>query len=533
MVATLVGIRFRSMRHLLAREWWRALVLIAGAVWMLTLIPGVMWARMTLANTQTDARVAALASLGLVFAIGWALVPVLVAGGDDTLDPRRFASFGVNAGRIMPGLVIAGLLSLPAIFFAFLWLMLATSWYSEGAGVGALALFGACVQTLSYVALARVCSSWAARVFASRRARAVALGAAAATIVVIGLAAWRALSRGLEYLFETEFDAFIAAVARTPLVSALTAPERAAAGEWASALWLMGAATVWTALLLLAWRANVRLALVTPMYRSAATRERADAMVAAGRRVAVLGSGDRRGPAAAVYARVARAWRGDPRYVTSLIATVMLPVLFVAVIIPSFDLDPRWAFAAPFVLATSIGWGRHNDLAYDSSALWLDIVAGQRGGAVMRGRFGAVVVWSLPVVVVSGVATAAWAGHWALAPAVVGAAVGALGTSLGVAAITSALLPYRVPAPGDNPFSAEVGSVGAGIVGQLASSAATLVLLPLVIVPCVLAVAVDGRWGVIACVGGLGLGTAAYFYGLTMAGRLYDARSGRLLAAVG
>jgi ABC-2 type transport system permease protein len=70
-------------------------------------------------------------------------------------------------------------------------------------------------------------------------------------------------------------------------------------------------------------------------------------------------------------------------------------------------------------------------------------------------------------------------------------------------------------------------------VGQLASSAATLVLLPLVIVPCVLAVAVDGRWGVIACIGGLGLGTAAYFYGLTMAGRLYDARSGRLLAAVG
>ena len=59
-----------------------------------------------------------------------------------------------------------------------------------------------------------------------------------------------------------------------------------------------------------------------------------------------------------------------------------------------------------------------------------------------------------------------------------------------------------------------------------------VVLLPLVIVPCILAIAVDGRWGILACVGGLGLGAAAFLYGLTIAGRLYDARSGRLLAAV-
>jgi len=532
MVATVVGLRFRSMRHLLAREWWRALVLIAGAVWMLTLVPGVLWARVTLANTEPEPRAVALASLGLVVALGWVLVPVLVAGGDDTLDPRRFAAFGVSAGRIMPGLIAAALLTLPALFFAFLWLTFATSWFQHGAAVGAFALFGACVQTLSCVALARVCSSWAARVFASRRARAVAFALTAGAIVVIAVVAWRALSRGLEYLFETDFDTFIAAVARTPLVSAITAPERAAAGEWASAILLLGAAVMWTALLLFAWRANVRLSLVTPAYRAAGRRSRSDAMVGAGRWVAVLGARDRRGPAGAVYARTLRAWRGDPRYVTSLIATMLLPVLFVAVIIPSFDLDPRWAFAAPFVLATSIGWGRHNDLAYDSSALWLDVVAGRRGADVMRGRFAAVVVWSLPVVLLAGVSTAAWAHHWALAPAVAGAAIGALGTSLGVAAITSALLPYRVPAPGENPFGAEVGSVGAGIVGQLASSAATLVLLPLVIVPCVLAVAVDGRWGAVACVGGLGLGAAAYLYGLTMAGRLYDARAGRLLAAV-
>jgi ABC-2 type transport system permease protein len=227
-----------------------------------------------------------------------------------------------------------------------------------------------------------------------------------------------------------------------------------------------------------------------------------------------------------------RSWRTDPRYITGLSAVILMPAVFVAVIIPAFDLDPRWAFAAPFVLATSIGWSRHNDVAYDSSALWLDIVAGSRGGAVLRGRFAAVTAWALPLVVIAAIVTTARTGHWELAPAVTGAAVGALGASLGVGAITSVLLPYRTPAPGENPFGAEVGSVGAGLVGQLASSAATLVLMPFVIVPCVLAVVVDARWGVVAAVGGLGLGAAVYLYGLVIAGRLYDARAGRLLAAV-
>lgn len=532
MVATVVALRFLSIRHLLAREWWRLLVLIAACVWLFTLIPAVLWGRVSLAEADTVTRTSALATLGLVIALGWATVPVLVAGGDDTLEPRRFASLGVSVARIMPGLVAAALLTLPACFFGFTWLVLGSSWFADGVGPGVLGLVGAVVQTVSCVALARVSAAWAARVFANRRARAVAAAASALAIAAVAYLAWRALSRGLEALFETDFDAFVAVLGRTPIVSALTAPGLAAEGAWLGAWWRLGAAVAWTVLLLVAWRASVAHALVTPAYRSAGARHRPDAVAGSGGGVALLSRADRRGPAAAVFVRVARSWRTDPRYLTGLTAVILLPASFVAVIIPAFDLDPRWAFAAPFVLATSIGWGRHNDIAYDSSALWMDVVAGNRGGAVMRGRFAAVLAWSLPLVAAAGTLTAGWAGHWELAPAVAGAAIGALGTSLGVAALTSVVLPYRVPAPGENPFGAEVGSVGAGLVGQLASSAATLLLLPLVIVPCVLAVVVDPRWGILAAFGGLGIGTAAYLYGLAVAGRLYDARSGRLLAAV-
>jgi len=531
-VAAVLGLRLVSVRHLLAREWWRLLVLIAASVWLVTLVPAVLWGRVALADADSVSRTAALATLGLVVALGWATVPVLVAGGDDTLDPRRFASLGVSVRRIMPGLIVSGLVTLPAVFFAFVWLALSSSWFVDGALVGFLGLAGAVVQTVSCVALAKVASSWAARVFANRRARAVAAAASVLAMAAGAYLAWRALSRGLETLFEADFDVFVGGLAGTPLVSALTAPDAAASGNWVVAWWRLLAAVVWTVALLLAWRANVAHALVTPVYRSAGARNRADAVVGAGRGIPLLTRKDRVGPAAAVFARVGRSWRTDPRYITGLTAVILMPAAFVAVIVPAFHLDPRWAFAAPFVLATSIGWGRHNDIAYDSSALWMDIVAGKRGAAVMRGRFGAVVAWSLPLVVAAGTLTAGWAGHWELAPAVAGAAVGALGTSLAVAALTSVVLPYRVPAPGENPFGAEVGSVGAGLVGQLASSAATLVLLPLVIVPCVLAVAVDSRWGVLAAVGGVALGAGAYVYGLVVAGRLYDARSGRLLSAV-
>jgi len=520
------------MRHLLAREWWRMLVLIAASIWLVTLIPAVVWAQRSLYGAAVDTRMAALAALGSVCAVGWALVPVLVAGGDDTLDPRRFTVFGVNASRIMPGLVVASLITLPAIFFGFMWLTLASSWFAEGALVGTFALVGALVQTLSLVALAKVCASWTARVFANRRARAFGFAVSFLALIVFSYLAWRALHRGLDVLFETDFNVLIDALAPTPVVSALTAPAAAANGDWALAWLGLALSIAWTVALLVAWRATVAQALVTPIYRSSGLRSRPDAVVTAGKGVPFLSAGDRSGPAGAVYARISRAWRGDPRYISGLAAVILLPALFVAVVVPALDLDPRWALAAPFVLAISIGWGRHNDVALDSSALWMDVVAGVRGGAVMRGRFAGVMMWSLPLVAVASAVTAGWAGHWELAPAIIGASCGALGASLGISAITSVLLPYRTPAPGENPFGAEVGSVGAGLVGQLASSAATFVLLPFVIVPAILAVVVDSRWGILATVGGLGLGAAIYVYGLHVAGRMYNARAGKLLAAV-
>jgi len=532
MVATLVSLRWRSTLNLLRREPWRLVVLIASLVWVVAMLPGTIWGIVALIGTEPENRAVALTVLAAMFAIGWALVPIMLAAGEDVLEPARFAPMGVSARAVMPGLVVAALVTGPALITAVLWILLTATWFAEGPAVGALGVVGGIVQVVSFVALAKVTTAWTARLFATRRHRIGALIGAAVVVVGGAYLAWLALRRGLESLFENNAEAFLAAVASTPIASAVNAPMFAEDGEPFAAAWRLGAAIVWTLALILAWRSQVTLALVTPAYRSAGGAARRDGILRAGR-VPVLRSADRTGPAGAVYGRLARAWRGDPRYLAGLIPVVIVPAIFVIVVVPSAGLDPRWSFIAPVLLAASIGWGRHNDVALDSTALWLDVVAGSRGVDVVRGRNAAVVAWALPVVVLATVGVAGWSGHWAMVPALLGAGVGALGLTLAVSAMTSVLMPYRTPAPGENPFSAEAGSLGAGLVAQLASSAATIVLLPLVIVPCVLAVVVDPAWGVVSAIAGVALGVLGYHYGLIIAGRLYDVRSGRLVAAVG
>ncbi len=520
------------MAHVMRRERWRQLVLVSAAVWMLSFIPALLWARAGLAQSDAVTRHTALVVLAVLLTAGWIAVPLLIAGGDDTLDARRFATIGVNARAVMPGLVISAFLTLPAVFFIGVWFTLMSSWAGEGGAVLAVALIGAILEVATLVLTARLAAMWAGRLLAQRRPRAIA-GAVGAMVAIGGaVLGWRVLRRGLTALLDEDISVAVDAFARTPIASAIGAATAAGNADWRGAAWRLGISAAWCALLALAWRANVAHALVHPLYRASGRRGRRDGIANGGSRAWALSRAARRGPAGAVHARLMRSWRTDPRYVTNLIAVVVMPSIFVVAFIPLFGLDQRWAFAAPFVLAASIGWGRHNDVAYDSSALWIDVVAGRRGAQVMRGRLSAVATWAVPVTVTAAIAVTLWVGQWGLLAGLIGATIGTLGATLGVAAVSSVVLPYRTPASGENPFAAEVGSVGAGLVAQLVSSVGTLLVMPVAIVPFVLAVVVDARWAMVSGTLGTAVGVVAFFGGATLAGKLYDARAGRLLAAV-
>ena len=532
MVATVLSLKYRVVRHQLTREWWRALLLVGGAVWSLSLIPAVFWVRLALADQPADVRGQILVGAAAVCIGGWILVPLLVTGLEDTLDPGRFAIFGVSAKALMPGLTIAVFLTIPALFFTVVFVVLAGAWGVDGAPVLAAAIAGGVLTVAVMVMGARVAVAWSARAVRSRRGRWLSIAAASGAAVVLGTTGWLVLRGGLESASTYELPLVLEWLGRTPVGAGMAAPGALRDGDLWGMAWRLLVMMAGVVVLHQAWRASVAHALVNPLHRGGGLQRRADALMAGARRRRLphpWGSDD---ATRAVRARALVYWATDPRYLVGSIGVVALPLVLFTLVVPLLNLDQRWAFAAPVVLAASIGWGRHNDVAFDSSALWMDLSAGRIGRQVMTARTQAVLVWAVPAVLIAAVALLAWSGMWEAAPGLVGACAGALGATLGISALTSVALPYRAPGPGENPFGAEVGSLGASVVAQLISGAAMFAILPVVTAPFVLALTLDARWGWVALVTGIVLGALACVLGVRASGAWYDRRSGRLLAAV-
>lgn len=526
MVAAVLSLKFTVVRHQLRREWWRALLLVGGAIWSLTLIPAAFWAQQVLSFDAPDSRASILVSFAAICVVGWIVVPLLVTGLEDTLDPGRFASLGVPARRLMPGLTVAAALTVPVLFFAGVFVIMAGAWRHDGPDVVAVAVIGGLMTVALMVMLSRVLVAWSGRLLSSRRARGWTLGGVVVVGALMAPATWLTLRAGLDSALAYELPVAVEWLGRTPVGAGMAAPGSLAAGDGWGAVWRLVVLAAAIAVIHRAWRSTVEHTLVHPVFKGAGTRRKADSIMDGARR-------ERGNPAVdAVRSRALIYWLTDSRYLVAAIGVVALPVLYFVVVIPAFGLDSRWAFAVPVMLAASIGWGRHNDIAYDSSALYMDVVAGSLGRSVLTGRTQAVLVWAVPLITVASIGVLAWTGRWESAPGLIGATVGALGLTLGISALTSVVLPYRAPAPGANPFGAEVGSVGASLVAQLVSGIAMLAALPIVTIPFVLSLTVAPLWGWLALVTGVALGGCGAVAGVRFAGTLYDRRSGRLLAAI-
>ncbi len=491
----------------------------------------VWWAQVRLGFESADVRGTILVMAAAVCIVGWIVVPLMVTGLEDTLDPTRFATLGVSARQIAPGLTVAAFLTVPALFFAAMFVVLTGGWRYDGTTARAIATAGSLLTVAVMVLGARVAVAWSARAVNDRRARGLLLLSIGLGIAVLGSVMWVGLRDGLDDGLQYTVPVLSEWLARTPIGAGMYAPAAFVAGDAAGAVWRLAMMAATVGLLAWAWKDSIAHALIHPVHRGGGRRRRADAVLthASSAPARRWRSG---GATRAVRARMLVSWATDARYLVGAAGVVALPVLFFAVAMPVLSLETRWAFVAPVLLASSIGWGRHNDVALDNSGLWLDIVSGSRGRAVMLGRMQAVLVWAVPAVLIAVVGVLAWSGRWADAPGLIGASLGTLGTTMAVGALSSVLLPYRTAGPGDNPFGAEVGSLGASFLAQMVSSIATLIVLPLVTVPFILSLTVHAGWGWVACVTGVTLGAAAFFAGARLSGTVYDRRSGKLIAAV-
>ena len=520
MVAHLLRLKLTLLRNALRRSTLRLVTTLLAWIWGLGTAGLLVLSLVFLRGQPVELAGPLTTLLGAALLLGWAVVPVLAFGVDETLDPARFATFGLRRRQLLPGLLLAGLVGVPGAVTVLLASGTVVTW-SRGPLAVAVALVCAPLAVASCLVVARAFTTLAAGVLASRRTRELGGGVAVVALMFVGLLP--ALLGGGSVRLDADSLAGTARLAGwTPLGWLWSAPWDAASGQPGAAALkvLLGAALLAALAALWAWATERQL-----------TRPPSSGTASVRGTGALLGR--LTGPTGAVTARSLRYWRRDSRYVTSLVTVLAMPLLLGAMVLLDVMGFRTGALLLAPLVAGLIGWGLHNDVAYDGSAVWAHVAAGVPGTADRAGRVLAALVWAVPVVLTMAVAGVAVAERWDLLPAVAGLALALLGVGAGVSSVASVLAPYPVPEAGSNPFSTPSGSAVQTMVAQMVTSAATLVGTLPVLVAAVVAWRAGSQVATWLALGlGLAVGVAGLLTGVRVGGRMMDRRGPELLARV-
>lgn len=446
MVAVLVRLKLTLLRNGLRRSVWRTVGLVLGLIYGLGVVAaallGLAALRLTSVALTADVTVLAFSLLTL----GWLGFSVLLFGVDETLDPATFALLPLRARELVPGLVWSALLGVPGLASIAVCGGLFVAW-SRGPGPLLACLLACPLGITSSVLLARVTTAALARQLAARRAREVAV--MVSVLLGLGVAVVANLLGSLAGADLAALRRALADTARiagwTPFGWAWAVPADVARGAWPQALVHLLAAAGLVAALWAGWVFVLARRLVEP----AATAERG------GRAVRSTGWFDRlypETPAGGLARRSLAYWRRDSRYLTSLAAFLIVPVVLLA----PRALHQEGTSAGPLVaaplLALLIGSTVAADLSYDGTGVWLHVSSGLRGVEDRTGRLlaiGTVVGLPLLGVLVVSLLLIDERNWW---PGVAGVTASLALTGLGAGSLVGTLWQWPTSPPGTNPF---------------------------------------------------------------------------------
>jgi ABC-2 type transport system permease protein len=517
-VAHFLGLKLRILGNTFRRSPWQLVALIIGLLYGLGVcvvaVLGLIALR--LADVETARNVVVIG--GSLAVLGFLVVP-LVVGVEDTLDPRRFSLFGMRNDTLALGLAVAAFVGVPALVIASVSLSTVATW-SRGVGPAVLAVLGAVLVTMTCVLGARVTTSVAALVLATRRARDTTGIVALVALVLISPAV--SLLANVDWGRDTlaTFSAVATTLSWTPLGAAWSVPADAAAGDYGPALLKLLIAVAVVAALALGWRALVARMLVTP-------EREARVKVYGG-----LGLFDRFAatPTGAIAARSLTYWLRDPRYRATLVMIPILPVLlFVPLSIAGVPAEALWLMPLPF-MCLFLGWSIHNDVAYDSTAVWLHVASGTRGTADRIGRIVPVALVGIPLVLVGAMLSARFHGDDDVLPSLIGVSSAILFAGIGISSVMSARFPYPAVQPGDSPFKQPQSSGAAAALLQSVSFLVSLLIASPAIVFAGLELIEGGDWGLWSLVSGVGISVLSVVVGVAWGGRVFERRGPELLA---
>lgn len=511
MAAHLVRLKLTLLRNGLRRSPWQVVGIVLAVVYGLGLLAVAVAGLFALGFVEPATRGLVVVGVGSLVVLGWWVVPLVAFGVDATLDPRRFATFGVPRRDLLVGLTAAGLIGVPGAVTAIAALATALPWWREPL-VALVALVGGVLALLTCVVGSRATTTALAPVIGRRRVR--ELVAALAVVPIMFLGPILGLVGGAAERAAV-LEPTVRVLSWTPLGAPWAIAPAVAEGDVLGALGRLVVAVATLAVVVRVW--GWALDRTTTQPESAGGESRATGLGWFGRLPAT--------PLGAVAARAATYWRRDPRYALAVLVVPVLPVIL-ALSAP----DSRMVLIAGPVAGLTIGWSVSADVAYDGTAFWTHLVAPVRGVTDRWGRVLVAGVVGVVATVVVVLGTAWYADALADVPALLGASLGLLLTALGAASVMSAMVVYPVQQPGENPFGTKQGASTAAFTSQLAGFTAVGVLGSPAVVLALLAVLRDSALlGWLAVVVGLVLGAVALVVGVRVGGAVLERRGPDLL----
>ncbi|AYY12803.1 hypothetical protein EF847_08835 [Actinobacteria bacterium YIM 96077] len=397
---------------------------------------------------------------GSLIVVGWLLLPVLIFGVDESIDPHKFALLPIPRNRLLVGMLAAGFAGLPAAATLVISVSTVIPW-SRHALAALVAFLGAILLTMLCVVASRMITTALSEVLRSRRIRDLLsvsglLVAGSLVLLQLGLPS-------MAQLATREFTEQLAGVlAWTPLAAAWAAPYDVVTGAPALGFARLAIVAATIAVLILLWGYALRRSLergaAMPGNRIRSRPSHTTRMESSTNTLAPWWA-RRFLPSTvtgAVAARVLRLWWRDPRQRVSLL---IIPIVLVALVAgPSIAglHDDVLVLAAPGI-GTLLGLMMLNHTAYDGTALWMHLAASLPGRTDRAGRALGTAVWAVPVVSIGAMFVCLLVDRPVLLPATVGSSVGTVFVGLAFASITSVVIAFPAAPAGANPFVSPSG----------------------------------------------------------------------------
>ncbi|MFC8583110.1 transporter [Streptomyces sp. NPDC057217] len=439
LTSVFVRLKLSLLRNGLRQSGGRTAAYVVSAVFGALFAAGTVLSFVLLRGNANAGTVAVLLT-GMV-ALSWAVMPLFMPGGDETLDPSRLVMLPLLPRPLVRALLVASLVGIGPVLTLFLAFGAALS-VAHGAAGTVVAVLAVPLTTVTCVALSRAVAAANIRLLTSRKGRDLALLSGlviAVGIQVVNFAAQRLSEPGGLGAIEPAASV----LGWLPPAAAIAAVDAASSGDHAVAAVRLLITAAGLAGLLYWWRRSLVRLMVEPDGSTIGASPEAGARGKDGG-TGLLGRVLPGGRTGAVMERSLRyVWR-DPKtkaaWVTSLALGLIVPVFNALQGAGSI----YWACFASGML----GMLMYNQFGQDTSAFWMvaqTISTPADAYAELRARMLALLAVTLPFTVLVTVLTAAVLGDWGRLAEGLGLAFGLLGAMLATGAVASAAYPYSIP----------------------------------------------------------------------------------------